>query len=108
MNIRFSTLALIDLEDLHAYLPEKSPSGYRNVALAIEEVVQSIPGNLFRGRKTPIDEVWERLVPKYHYVIPYCVRGNTCFILRVYHSSRPGLDYGKPLNVDEGIDDIKI
>ncbi|PID44239.1 MAG: hypothetical protein CSB48_02455 [Proteobacteria bacterium] len=103
MNIRFSTRALIDLEKLHDYLLEKSPNGYRNVATAIETTVRDIPGNLFRGRKTPIGEVWERVVPKYKYIIPYCIRGDTCYILRVYHSSRPGLDYDAPLDVREGI-----
>lgn len=105
MNIRLSTRALIDLEALHDYLPEKSPSGYRNVSAAIEATIRDIPGNLFRGRETPIDEVWERLVPKYGYVIPYCIRGDTCYILRVYHSSRVGLDYSGELNVEMGLSD---
>lgn len=103
MEIRFSTLALIDLEELYDYLPEKSPSGYRNVATAIQAIVESIPGNLFRGHQTPIDEVWERVEPKYKYIIPYCVRGNTCYVLRVYHSSRPGLDYNASLDVSQGL-----
>lgn len=103
MKIKFSTHALIDLEALRDYLPEQSPSGYRNVSAAIEAVIRDIPNNLLRGRKTPLDEVWERVEPKYGYVIPYCKRGDVCYILRVYHSSRQGLDYSQGFDAELGL-----
>ena len=103
MQIKFSTLALIDLEELYEYLPEKSPSGYLNVSSDIENTIRDIPSSLLRGRQTPIDEVWERVTPNYGYIIPYCKRGDICYILRVYHSSRIGLDYEGDLDVEAGL-----
>ncbi|MFV0512976.1 MAG: type II toxin-antitoxin system RelE/ParE family toxin [Jhaorihella sp.] len=103
MRIEFSTRALIDLEELHDYLKGKSPRGYQNVVSAIEVLIRDIPDNLFRGRETPIDEVWERLERKYGYVIPYTVRGDVCYILRVYHAKRSGLDYTKPFDIKTGL-----
>jgi len=93
MEIRFTTPALLDLEELRIYLGEHSPQGLENVISDIEKTVYGIPGSLSKGRRTPRDDVFEKITPKYKYLIPYTVRNGVLYVLRVYHPSRRPLDY---------------
>lgn len=93
MKVAFTTPALADLEALRRYLAERSPAGLANVLADIEATVRSIPGSIARGRRTPRDDVWEKLSPKYKFLIPYYVRGDTLYILRVYRPNRGELRY---------------
>lgn len=101
MEIRFSTPALVDLEELRTYLKDLSPQGLQNVTDEIERTVYGIPDSIARGRRTSRDDVFEKLTPKYKYLIPYTLRDNILYVLRVYHPSRKPLDYGNdPLIID--------
>jgi toxin ParE1/3/4 len=93
MRIEFTSPALRDLEDLRIYLAERSASGLANVLGDIESTVFDIPKSVARGRKTPRDDVWERVSNRYKFVIPYHVRGGVVYILRIYHPKREPLDY---------------
>lgn len=95
MQIRFTTPALLDLDELRVYLSDRSPQGLDNVVADIENTVFGIPTSLSKGRATPRDDVFEKITPKYKYLIPYTVKDDTLYILRVYHSSRRPLDYGE-------------
>ena len=94
MKIEFTSPALQDLEELREYLADRSPSGLVNMIADIEGTVRSIRGSIAKGRKTPHDEVWEKITPKYKFLIPYYIRRDTLYILRVYRSNRDNLDYG--------------
>jgi plasmid stabilization system protein ParE len=100
MKIEFTSLALEDLEALRLYLAERSPSGLANVVEDIETTVHDIPRSVSRGRKTPRDDVWERITPKYRFRLPYHIRGDTLYILRVYRGNRRPLRY-EALDVPE-------
>jgi plasmid stabilization system protein ParE len=89
MQIEITTPALKDLDELRKY----SLSGLNNIISDIESVIRDIPVSVSRGRKTPRDDVWERIAPKYKFVIPYYIRGDTLYILRIYHTKRDKLDY---------------
>jgi toxin ParE1/3/4 len=93
MKIVITRRAILDLDNLRKYLAPKSPAGLRNVISALQKTIEDIPKSLSRGRATPHDDVWEKVVPKYGYIIPYYVRGETVFILRIYSSRRKSLDY---------------
>jgi len=95
MNIKFTSPALQDLEDLREYLAERSPSGLERILQDIAQTVQEIPTGVSRGRRTPRDDVRERISIHYKFIIPYHVRGTTVYILRVYHGRRKPLDYDK-------------
>jgi len=93
LRIKFTKLAAEDFEALRVYLSKKSYVGLQSVLADIESTILSIPDNLLLGRPTPRDDVRERLTPKYKYLIPYYVRGDIVYILRVYHPKRKPLDY---------------
>ncbi len=94
MKIQLTTLALQDLEEIRLFLAERSYVGLKNVLEDIETTIVSIPDNLLMGRQTPRDDVRERISPKYRYKIPYYVRGDVLYVLRIYHPKR------KPINYD--------
>ena len=100
MIIKFTTAALMDVSDLRVFLSPKSETGLEHVLSVIEQTVFSIPNSISKGRKTPRDDVFEKITPKYGYVIPYYIRSNTIYILRVYHSSRKDLDYNSIIQLD--------
>jgi len=93
MKIQLTTLALQDLEEIRLYLADRSYDGLKNVLEDIETTIVSIPDNLLMGRQTPRDDVRERISPKYRYKIPYYVRGDVLYVLRVYHSKRRPINY---------------
>ena len=94
MKIQLTTLALQDLEEVRLYLADRSYDGLKNVLDDIETTIVSIPDNLLMGRQTPRDDVRERITPKYRYKIPYYVKGDVLYVLRIYHPKR------KPINYD--------
>ena len=98
MKIVITRSAVLDLDSLRRYLAPKSPTGLLQIIDALQNSIEDILASLSRGRATPHDDVWEKVVPKYGYIIPYYVRGNTVFILRIYNSRR------KPLNYDGVLD----
>lgn len=100
MQIKITRLAARDLEETRRYLKPRTNVGLRNVTSSIKKAINEIPNSLSRGRKTPHDEVWEKLVPKYGYIIPYYVEGDTVYILRIYDTRREPLDYSKIKKLD--------
>lgn len=95
MQIRFTEPALLDLDELRVYLSDRSPHGLDNVVSDIESTVFGIPTSISKGRRTPRDDVFEKITPKYKYLIPYTVKDDILYVLRVYHPSRKPLDYGR-------------
>ena len=93
MQIIFTDAAFRDLAELRAYLEPLSPSGLRNVMQRLENVIGIIPANPRIGRMTPREGVRELVEPKYGFLIPYAVIDRKVFILRVYRSKRPPMDY---------------
>ena len=93
MNIEFTSPALQDLEDLRNYLAERSPTGLKHILQDIEQTVRDIPTSISRGRQTSRDDVWERISPRYKFIIPYHVRGTSVYILRIYHGRRAPLNH---------------
>jgi len=93
MKIQLTTLALQDLEEIRLFLAERSYVGLKNVLEDIETTIVSIPDNLLMGRQTPRDDVRERISPKYRYKIPYYVRGDVLYVLRIYHPKRKLINY---------------
>ena len=93
MQIKLTDLALRDFEEVRLYLSKRSYDGLKNVLEDIESTILSIPDNLLAGRLTPRDDVRERITPKYGYKIPYLVRGDILYVLRVYHPKRRPIDY---------------
>lgn len=93
MHIKYSPTALKELNEVRLYLQDVSPSGLKNVLSAIRITVNSIPENISIGRSTPHEDVWEKVVPRYGYIIPYTIQDDSVIILRIFNSRRKPLDY---------------
>ena len=73
MKIQYSRLAQRDLAKIREYYRGVSSYVLQNITSDILNTVEDIPTSILKGRKTPIDTVWERLTKQYKYVIPYIV-----------------------------------
>ena len=98
MKLKFTPEAIADLRDLREYLAELSPYGLVNIIADIEKTIDLILDGIVKGRKTSHKDVCELLSPRYKFLIPYYVRDNTLYILRVYRANREPLDY-ESLNI---------
>jgi addiction module RelE/StbE family toxin len=88
--VRFSRLALTDLEEIAAYIEARNPSAARRVINRIEELcfaLGEIPG-LCRPSELPGTR--KLLVPEWPYKIIYEIGKNPehIIILRIYHGAR--------------------
>lgn len=93
MRIRLTAEAKADLDELRAYLAPVNPKALQKVVDAIERRIQltvEYPGS---GRLSPRDDVREAVEPRYGFLIPYMVKGDTLHILRFYRGMRQPLDY---------------
>ncbi|MDF1777304.1 MAG: type II toxin-antitoxin system RelE/ParE family toxin [Rhizobiaceae bacterium] len=95
MKIIFTVEAKADLDELHGYLAPLSPSGLARVVAAIEKKIILAAENPSLGRPSPRIDVRELVEPKYGFLIPYYVKHDVLFVLRIYRGHRDPLDYEK-------------
>ena len=89
MNIEWTIEALNDLDEIQAFIRERSPKGARRVLLAIHNATEAhLPDNSRAGRPGRIPGTRELVIPRTPYIVPYRVRDKTIEILRVYHGAR--------------------
>ncbi|WP_407049459.1 type II toxin-antitoxin system RelE/ParE family toxin [Methyloraptor flagellatus] len=93
MRIVFSRPAKRDLDDLRVHLGSISPRGLANVAAALERRILNLGDEPMSGRATPHPLVREVVEPRYGFVIPYTIRDEALYILRIYSTRRQPLDY---------------
>jgi toxin ParE1/3/4 len=88
MKLRFSPDAVRDLEELRHWLMPRSPSGHKHVTAAIRASLRRIQDQPQSGRPTEHPDIRESVEPRYGFIIPYTVRGNVLWVLRVYNARR--------------------
>ena len=93
MKLRFSRDALIDIDELKSWLKPLAPNGYSSVIKRVTATIRVLNQYPESGRATALAGVREVIEPKYGFVIPYTVRDETIWILRVYSSRRYPLNY---------------
>jgi toxin ParE1/3/4 len=71
MRIVYASRALRDIDEILAYIRERSPRGARSVSLAIEHAVQTCALNPRAAGKTDEPNVFRRPLGKYRYTIFY-------------------------------------
>jgi plasmid stabilization system protein ParE len=64
-----------------------------NVTLALEAKIRLVSENPNIGRPTLRENIREAIETKYGFLIPYWVKDNRLYVLRVYRSKRKPLDY---------------
>ena len=93
MIIVFTKEAKADLDELREWLLPLSPFGLANVTAVLEAKIRLIAENPNIGRPTPRADVREAIEAKYGFLIPYLVKDNRLYVLRIYRSKRKPLDY---------------
>jgi len=92
MKLVITPAAASDLGELTSYLIKRSPSGLAKVLNVLETNMQAIADGHLNGRKSFRDDVREVVDTEYGYLLPFFIEGDRAYILRVYHSSRKGLN----------------
>ena len=89
MKVRFSQSSLEDLRAISEYICANNEEAAKKVVSHIVEQVETILAfNPAIGRAGRILRTREFIISKYPYILPYQVRENTIYILRVLHTSR--------------------
>ena len=93
MRVQLTVEAKADLDQLRAYLAPINPKALQRVVGAIERRILLTVEYPASGRLSPRDDVREAIEPRYGFLIPYMVKGDTLHILRIYRGMRQPLDY---------------
>lgn len=88
-SIKFSKSALNDLNAIQKYICENNrESAKKVVAHIIKQIETVIVLNPAAGRAGRVLRTRELVITKYPYIVPYQLRDDTIYILRVLHTSR--------------------
>ena len=92
-KVEFSKKAFRDLESIKEYIYEKNETAARCVvAYIIEQIETIISTHPSAGRAGRVLGTRELVLTKYPYIIPYLVKNNIVYILRILHTSRKWKD----------------
>jgi toxin ParE1/3/4 len=83
MKLRFTPEAQSDIEKIYAYISQRSPSGARNVSVAIYGASRFVADRPKASPLTDIPNVRVKVLRRYQYKIFYRVAGDTVEILHV-------------------------
>jgi len=88
LRIRWLQRALLDLEEIEAYIAANSPDVAANVVVKIIKKVSLLGKQQGIGRAGRVPGTKELVVPGLPYIVPYRVKDEVIQVLRVYHTSR--------------------
>ena len=88
-RIRFSKSAVNDLNSIREYIYDNNKEAAKEVVSYIIEKIETIlVVNPAAGRAGRVLRTRELVISKYPYIVPYQVRDDVIYILRVLHTSR--------------------
>lgn len=88
-KVKFSTSSLKDLKSIQEYICENNREAAKEVvAPIIKKIATVIVPNPAAGRAGRVLSTRELVISKYPYIVPYQVRDDVIYILRVLHTSR--------------------
>ena len=87
-QIVLTELAQQDLTAIKKYICCDNFSAAKEIVKHILEYVENLKENPSLGRAGRVLRTREIIIPKYPYIVPYQVRDNSVYILRVLHTSR--------------------
>ena len=87
-EIVFTVLAQEDLTAVKKYICCDNFSAAKEVIAHILECIEKLKENPSSGRAGRVLRTRELVISKYPYIVPYQVRDNNIYILRVLHTSR--------------------
>ena len=88
-RVRFSKSAVNDLNSIREYIYDNNKDAAKEVVSYIIEKIETIlVVNPAAGRAGRVLRTRELVISKYPYIVPYQVRDDVVYILRVLHTSR--------------------
>ena len=88
MRVKWLSRALIDLDEVEAYIARDNPAAGAGDALNIIRSVSLLRKQPGIGRAGRVPGTRELVIPGAPYIVPYRVKDNTVEVLRVYHAAR--------------------
>jgi len=88
LQVKWLYMALLDLDDVEAYIAQTSSQAAEKVVLKILRTVSLLQDQPGLGRAGRVPGTKELIIPETRYIVPYRVKGELLQILRVYHTSR--------------------
>ena len=88
MQVRWTSAAADDLENIANYLFEKTPQNAARLIREIYDAPSTLKSFPNRGRAGKKEGTRELVMPSLPYVIVYQVRSDTVHIVRILHSSQ--------------------
>lgn len=88
MQVRWTSAAANDLENIANYLFDKTPENAARLIREVYDTASSLKNFANRGRAGKKAGTRELVMPALPYVIVYDVRGDTVYIVRILHSSQ--------------------
>ena len=88
-SIRFSKSAVNDLNSIREYIYDNNKEAAKEVVSYIIKKIETLLAvNPAAGRAGRVLRTRELVISKYPYIVPYQVRDDVVYILRVLHTSR--------------------
>lgn len=87
-NIRFTISAKNDLNSIKKYICNDNYNIAKQVIKDIIESIENLKSNPAMGRAGRVLRTRELIIPRYPYIVPYQVKDNNIYVLRVLHTSR--------------------
>ncbi len=87
-EIIFTVLAQEDLRAIKQYICCDNFEAAQQVVEYIIDSVEKLKDNPAIGRAGRVLRTRELIISKYPYIVPYQVRDNTVYVLRILHTSR--------------------
>lgn len=88
MQVKWLEKALLDLDDVEAYISQTNSPAAEEVVLKILRTVSLLRDQPGLGRVGRVPGTKELIIPETLYIVPYRVKGGLLQILRIYHTSR--------------------
>jgi addiction module RelE/StbE family toxin len=88
MRIKWLGAALLDLDEIEAYIAEDRSVVAVDVVVKIITAISLLGAQQGIGRAGRVPGTKELIVPGLPYIVPYRVKDEVVQVLRVYHTSR--------------------
>ena len=90
MRVRYAPRALRDIDEVLAYILERSPQGAHNVSVAIQHTITVCATHPRAGTKTDVPGLYRRPLSKYRITLFYRISPDACEIevVRVVRGAR--------------------
>ena len=88
MRVRFTSTALLEVDEIFAYIAQHNPTAAATLVERIEQAAERLSGSPHAGPKTDEPSVRQLTVRRSPYLLLYTVEADEVVILHVRHGAR--------------------